>query len=183
MRAVVVLAILGLSSSAFAQAPGITAPLSYEPVSYPQPVVEEKSGAVAATLSLGATLGSFALLRSNPGLGVVGLLVGPSVGRWYNHEIGGIGIAARVLSAGLIFDGITALDEESDCDEPCSAPDHSSGERKLYLGLALWAGSTLYDFVEAGRGAERYNSRLRIAPTIVSTGRQSTMGLGVGLSF
>lgn len=180
MHVVTVIAVLGLSSPAFAQAPADPA--------------EPNSSAAAVAISVGATLGSLGLSASGSNLamlGVGGLVVGPSAGRWYNHEVGGIGIAARVVSGILIVRGLARMDTGG-CEQwytaaECAAveQDERDGARMLELGIGLWAAATLYDIIEAGRGAERYNREraLTVAPTLITSGGRQTTGVAVSLRF
>lgn len=174
--AVAVAALVGIASPALAQ-PG------------PEPEEPEidgpKSGGAAVALSLGATLATFAIAPSSPTLGMVGLIVAPSAGRWYNHEVGGIGMAARATGIVLALRGITQLDTggcegwytAAECD--AVEAQERRGERMLYAGIGIWVAATLYDFAEAGRGAQRYNRRVQVTPVVTP---QQT-GIAVAGSF
>ena len=186
---VLVVAALGIApADAHAQPPGQVEPY-VAPVAEPPPSADEKHGGTAVAISVMSTLGSFALVQANPGLGLAGFVLGPSFGRWYNHEIGGIGLLARVTSVYLVFKGVGQMDtggcEAWYTDAECAAVEDTQreGERMFYIGLGLWGAATLYDFIEAGRGSARYNRKLRIAPTVMPTGRGQATGIALTGQF
>jgi hypothetical protein len=147
----------------------------------PDPPLDEKDGGTAVMLSVLGTLGGVVAFRISPSAGIGALVLGPSVGRWYNHELGAGGAAVRLGAAALASSTLEWVDRE--CDEPDCYEQQRSQERRLYLCLGIMGVATIYDWAQSGLGAERYNEaqrRLHVAPTMVD---RNTVGLGVAFQW
>lgn len=167
-----------------------------------QPMLDElKSSGTALLWSVGTTVAGVAAIaaafdKESEGLLLVGAgltLIGPSAGHIYAGE-GSHALKASLLRAGgvLIFTlGAIAYDERyNDCYyDSCYYEENNDGETAMWIGGLIVVGSTLYDFYDAGRAANRYNDRKRKAmyqfsPTMMSTrGGGYTPGVGVTGSF
>ncbi len=169
-----------LSAEARGQSPGEAPPT-------------RRSRAIALLLSLGATAAGAAVTTvayatGSEELSVVGfggLLVGPSVGRWYAGNKTGIGLAARGVAGAVMLVAMVASDEEG-CDddhgEDCpDRPADGGWKPVFYSGAALWVGSSLYDIVRAPLDAGEFNRahELAVVPTAVPGGA----GLALSGSF
>jgi hypothetical protein len=175
MRAViVVVVVIATAVTSAAQTPGTP--------SVPDPTpFEEKDGGTAMILSVLGTLGGVVAYRASPSAGLAALVLGPSVGRWYNEELGVLGAGTRFGAALLALEELDTYDIE--CDEPSCFEIQRASKRRLYLYLTLMSAATLYDFVQASHGSDRYNlarRRLQIAPTVI--GRDAP-GLGVAFQW
>lgn len=198
MRKVVIAGavLAALSHPVFAQAPGEVPALTMPGANAKASAPEQKSPELAVAISIGATLGSFALAASGSDTGLaiggIGLILGPSTGQWYSGRIGGLGIASRAASVVLLGYGI-ALADTGGCeawytDAECSQvhTDETNGEYMIYAGLALWAGSTIFDFVMAHHAASNWNREhaVRVAPAVfAASGGQKTPGVALSLTF
>lgn len=106
--------------------------------------------------------------------GLAGAAITPSLGQFYAGEYVTIGMAARVVGAGLATYGLTHYTKITACDDAhvsgtmCKSID--SGAYPL-LGLAAIAfvGGMAYDVGDAGPAVQRWNQRhgFQIAPSIV----------------
>lgn len=115
--------------------------------------------------------------------GMTGTFIGPSIGHWYAGEVGTAGLLGRGLGAGLIGVGAAmSLNCLGSPDASCE-PDRA-GEVIAVAGIALYAGSTIYDIATAGRAAKRWNlAHVQVAPTLVGGAGHSTLGLGISGRF
>ncbi|HEY5922809.1 MAG TPA: hypothetical protein VIV11_14120 [Kofleriaceae bacterium] len=191
--------VLALSSSAAAQAPGDTAPLSPAPAS---PPAREKNPTTAMALSIGTTMAGFAVLAASEGeesavvIGIGGMYLGPSTGQWYAGRIGGIGLVSRAVSAYLIVRGVSQLDHgghdclgltDAECDvaEESWARESNHAEALIWTGVGLWVGSTIYDFVMAGRATDAWNRKhaVTLAPMAMRTSAGRAPGVTLQLTF
>ena len=200
MRSVLVAAFLvALTSPAFAQ-PGLTPPLAPSALSAPSATGETapptsaklasrdaKDPSIAVLLSLGVTTGGVITLLAaaddSEGLAWVGLgamYFGPSTGRWYAGESGGVGLGLRALGAATALIGVSQLlaseyscDFDYDCTAERERADRAGTRAALLLttGAGLWVGSTIADIVLAKRGVDRWNKRhaLSVAPTALTS--------------
>ena len=158
MRFLTLATIVMLSTSAFAQ------PSSAPPITYATSTVDEKSPVTGIAVSIGFTVASYtaAFQSDEEGWLLVAALLGPSPGRWYNHELGGIGIVTRVLGSYVLLNELG--------DDPEGTPT---------TGLVILAAGTIYDWIESGRGAERYNRerRMQLAPMVTPQAKGVAMSI------
>lgn len=180
MRAVIVIAILGLSAVAHAQ-PGLVTPtrVGYTPK---RDVPAYKDPDTAMWLAIGGSAvgigGIYLGAQMRDGdtpimlVGALISLVGPSAGDWWVR--GGArfsaGFGARLAGFAVMGVGFGhALDKA--CSADCDAPirDRQS-DTLIGIGAAIVGVGMLYDIVFAGPTAERHNSRLQLTPTIAANG-------------
>jgi hypothetical protein len=122
--------------------------------------------------------------------GLVGAAITPSLGHFYAGEYFTIGMAARVVGAGLATYGLTHYTRVTTCDDAhgagtmCKSID--SGAYPL-LGLAAIAfvGGMAYDVGDAGPAVRRWNEKhnLVIAPAIIPSASGPASGLSIAGSF
>lgn len=122
--------------------------------------------------------------------GLVGAAITPSLGQFYAGEYVTIGMAARVVGAGLATYGLTHYTKTTTCDDAhgagtmCTSLD--SGAYPL-LGLAAIAfvGGMAYDVGDAAPAVKRWNDRhnVTVAPTIIPSASGPTSGLSIAGSF
>jgi len=193
--------ILLASSTAFAQAPGDTAPAPmFASASAPEPgrliQTSEKDPTTAVLLSLGTTLAGVAIIgaaadenESLTMLGVGALFFGPSTGHWYAGRYGGYGMAARAASAGLMVYGLMSM-FEAHCDLGCNdnGQQHDAerrGATAMVVGAIGWVGATVYDIVTAPEAVRDYNRahQMTIAPTVIPSGGAYLPGVAVSARF
>lgn len=189
--------VTALAAPASAQ-PALT-PL-VEPASAPrEPLAtpaDAKSPTTAILLSLGGTAGSLALMVAGANssganadslvtVGLLSTLVTPSLGHWYaGHYLTG-GMAMRAGGGVLVIAGLAqALGSSLDSENSGSGDNGDSGAAMFLVGAGLYVGGALYDIATAPSAAERWNTtHLQLAPTMVSSGTHTTVGLGLGGSF
>lgn len=188
MRSLAVLIVVALSTPALAQAPGETVPLSS-----PATPAEDKSPDTAVLLSVGVTgaglLTTISGAKSSGTLALVGIgamYFGPSVGRWYagSDGIGSLGLRAVGGASALL--GVALLIGSGEC-EGVDCPNHDALYGTMFFGgLGLWAGTSIYDIVMAGRDANRWNREryaLQLRPTTVSMAGHHGVGLALAGHF
>ena len=192
MRHLAVVAVLALASPAFAQAPGEVAPQGV--------AQKQKDPAIAVGLSLGVPLAGFVTIMASGSeggalLGVGAMYLGPATGHWYAGQIGGYGLTARAIAAVSIVHGFSLLDQQGlDClglsDSECAAAEArwddeaDRGALFFYGGLALWAGSTIYDAVAARSATQRWNrERAVLTPSVISVAGARVPALTLSGSF
>lgn len=122
--------------------------------------------------------------------GLVGAAITPTLGQFYAGEYVTIGMAARVVGAGLATYGLTHYSRTTACDDAhgagtmCKSLD--SGAYPL-LGLAAIAfvGGMAYDVGDAAPAVKRWNDRhgVTVAPTIIPSASGPTSGLAIAGSF
>jgi hypothetical protein len=186
MRGLVCLAVLAIASPALAQAPGEVAPL-------PEPAhVDAKDPNSAVLLSLGVTTAGIVTIaaagkaNSGPGmlLGLAGVYLGPSTGRWYAGQTGGGSLALRALGGVAMVYGLALVLSQEDCDYECTSSSGNTGAVLLFGGLALWGGTTIYDIVMAKRDTDQWNAtHLHLTPTVMSMAGHNGMGLSLATRF
>lgn len=183
LAALAAVATLAVGTSAHAQ-PALT---PAQPRSAPVDA-DRKDPTTATLLSLGGTAASVGLFlvgvdREDEGLVTAGLLtslVTPSLGHWYAGDYFTPGLGLRLGGATLVMAGVASA--IGSIDNENSSGDQ--GATMFVLGAGLYVGGTLYDLATAGRAAESWNTaHLQFAPTMVSSGAHTTVGLGLGGSF
>jgi len=159
------------------------------------PATSSKSPAIALAWSLGLTAAGSALLFGGiarddfdgPTIGIPVLLVGPSIGRWYDD-----GHDYRTFP-GLLIRGATGImtilvfANRPHCTDDCTPEEaknfYLEGQTKTVIyGLgAIFFTSAIYDVVRAPLDARDFNRAhgLALAPTAVPGGA----GLAVGGQF
>lgn len=200
MRSVLVFAFLLVSSLAYAQAPGMTAPVEAAPPQ-PQQNIEKKDPSTAVLLSLGIPVaGAITLGASDTDggrmLGLAAIYFGPSTGQWYAGQVGGLGLGLRALGGvSMVYGLVKMLESEYDCDfdydGSCQAEyerhqhDGQVGGVLMLTGAGLWVGSSIYDIVLAKRAAESWNARhsVSLTPGLVGTTGRKAPGLFVSAQF
>ncbi len=177
------LAALAVAATALAT----SAPAHAEPASASE--IDGKSASSALLLSLGGTAASAGLYlvgvqREDPKFLVVGGLSGvlaPSFGHWYAGSYLTPGLGMRLGGAALVGLGFSMSFSYPDEDHSTKA---KVGEAIGIAGIGLVAGGVIYDIATAGRAAKRWNAKhLQVAPSVVSSGTQTTLGLGVSGAF
>jgi hypothetical protein len=165
--------------------PSLQQPIPQQPTSQ-QPTENEKSRAIAVSLSLGVTAAGVGLLvAGDDGLKLVGLtamFVGPSAGRWYAGDSSLIGY--RALGVGIAVLGVLAIVNtgcEDEIDVDCSDA-YRPGELLMLAGAGVWVGSSVADIVLADRSARRFNERHAISIAPVRFGTAEGRATGVGIS-
>jgi hypothetical protein len=132
----------------------------------------------AVALSLGGTLGAWAtmglgLVAQNGGiavLGVLGTLVGPTMGHWYGGAILTRGMGLRVVGAAAMFYGVITLFCEFDCND--------RGEYALIGGFLVYVGATIDDIVTAPFRVRERNRRFEIGLAPMVTDHSAGLALG-----
>src|SRR5687767_816403 len=169
MKRLAVLAVtVGFSTAAFAGPPSRTQPSGLPPsetlpISYntttTTTTADDKSGATAVALSVGGLVGGFLIGMGTQNLGAatLGVMVGPSLGRWYNHEVGALGIVARTTGVVLVLNNFGTLEDSCEgwySEEDCAAVERKQAraEKMILVGLGLMAVGSLYDFIQSGLG-------------------------------
>jgi hypothetical protein len=122
--------------------------------------------------------------------GLAGAAITPSLGHFYAGEYVTIGMAARVVGAGLATYGLVHYSRTTTCDDAhgagtmCKSLD--SGAYPL-LGLAAIAfvGGMAYDVGDAGPAVQRWNERhgFTIAPALIPSASGPTSGLSIAGTF
>lgn len=137
----------------------------------------KKTPATAVFLSVSVPLLGAAAIGASGGsggailFGVSALFLGPSTGRWYAGEGGGLTLGVRavgVLGLGAASVGMYGI-SESDCranDQPCHSP---VPFQALAIGSAtLIVGTWVYDVVQAKRATDRWNANhVTLTPGLV----------------
>lgn len=154
-----------------------------------------KSPQTALLLSLGGTAGSVALMvagaaSNSPSgdslmtAGLLSSLITPSLGHWYaGHYLTG-GMAMRGGGGVLVIAGVAQALGAEFASDGGDGSNGDSGATMLLVGAGLYVGGTIYDIATAPAAAERWNEKhLALAPTLVSSGTHTTVGLGLGGSF
>jgi hypothetical protein len=167
MRSLLVLAIVGIAGTAYAQAPS--------EVSEPVPHFEAKSTTSAYLITFASMFGPLAisavvvnersggekLTTFDKGLGAfafAGVLLGPSAGHWYVGEGVTTGLALR-LTGTAIFAGVAIGDPQMNHLGVWIAGGMT--------GLVLFEAGAAWDLITLRRSVSRYNKRqldLQLAP-------------------
>ncbi len=192
-----VLATLAVLVPATAAAqPMLQAPAPLEPA--PPAPTDGKSPAMAVALSLGVTGAGFAALAmtddmnnsdASSALAVAGVTLivgGPSAGHIYAGESHHALATTALRAAGLGVGAVAAVSMIDFCWDECPEEDHTGAGIALALGLGVYAGATLYDFIDAAGAARRANRRassVRLAPTALASQRGIVPGMVLGGSF
>lgn len=176
--------------------PSTVAPLPPAPRGEP---VARKEPATAAALAIGLTVGGYALVslagtvedRSEDGavaLALVGFslaTIGPSTGHFYAGETGrGVG-SIGVRMGGIAAMGLGATMLCILCDDEESDRSADRGVALILLGMGVYAGATIYDFIDAPRAARRTNRRRAVVatPTVLRGPDGAAPGFVVGGAF
>ena len=169
-----------------------------QPPQQPMLDLQLKSSGTALLWAVGTTVAGIAMIgaafdEESEGLLLLGAgltLVGPSAGHIYAGE-GGHALKASLLRAGgLLVFTLGAVEYDSyECYDAYYCEEDNDGEAAMWIGGLIVVGSTLYDFYDAGRAANRYNERKRrnayqFSPTMMSkAGGGFTPGVGVSGAF
>jgi hypothetical protein len=149
-----------------------------------QPAVSgsPRNPTTAALLSVGATIGSWAMFygglredsdgsRQIAMIGLLGTWLGPNLGHWYQGTLVTRGTGLRLLG------GLTTFYSVIRCIEGCT-----DGHELIALGgFALYVAATIDDLVDAPRRADRHNEQLKLGLSPIVTSRSA--GLALGGSF
>ncbi len=165
----------------------------HEPVAT---AADAKSPTTAVLLSLGGTAGSVALMVAGANssgsnadslitVGLLSTLITPSLGHWYAGHYLTAGMAMRAGGGVLVIAGVAqALGSEFSSESSDGGDSGDAGATMFLLGAGLYLGGALYDIATAPSAAEHWNDKhLQLAPTMVSSGTHTTVGLGLGGSF
>jgi len=152
------------------------------------PVPDERSGTTALALSGAGTALPVLLIATHevqPGslrdgiltAGVIGLVLGPSVGHWYAAEGFDLGLGLRL--GGVVVGLLGVSSARSNCTQP---PTNECGIGEsafavLAAGSLIGAGA-IYDVATAPRAAHRYNREHAITVTPMPL----RAGYGIGLA-
>jgi hypothetical protein len=186
--AVVVGLLLASATGASAQAPGLTPPSPTEVV------VRDAKSAEAATLLTGLGIGVPALMFTvgmttdvdEGGFAALGLTLGwitPAAGHWYSRHAGTYGILARLGGVSLFFAGLEEIDDAKKCErgievtDGCDGVSRGVGRGMAGVGVTLYVGSLVYDFVSSRREVHEYNRRRRMLLTPVVTADSTGLAL------
>ncbi|MBK7533904.1 MAG: hypothetical protein IPI49_00755 [Myxococcales bacterium] len=110
----------------------------------------------------------------SPGLAVSGLAaftLAPSLGHWYAGRYMTFGMGLRLAGAGITFLALSSIGDDAPPPQ-VFAP-----------GLVLMGAGALLDIAMAGSAARDYNTRFRLAPTVLHDGRGPLPGLAAAASF
>jgi hypothetical protein len=142
----------------------------------------DKSEATALLLSLGSTsLGWAAAFGGVDGddaevegtIAVTGLLLGPSVGRWYAGTALTGGLALRAGGAALMLTGFCPKE-----------PECTNHDGLTHAGLAVFVLGTVWDIVQAPRDARARNRRgLDLTPMVLAVPSGVAPGLGLSTTW
>jgi hypothetical protein len=191
--------VLALAGSASAQ-PGMTDPEEPPPAPAPRPAPSggELSESTALALSVGGTIGSWALvigaakIEGSDGdtasmlgtAGALGVMFGPSFGHWYAGKFATRGLGLRALGIATAFAGamvafsqcpLFAEDEEGGCDD-------TGGAMIALAGVGLFIAGTIDDIATAPGRVRKRNARLAglaVAPVVT----QHSAGFALGGRF
>lgn len=151
-----------------------------------------KDPTTATMTSIGATLVPVvvgaAIVKGQDVAGSVligaGLLLGPSAGHWYAGETGGVGLAIRGAAVGAM---VLVANDAAGCyigDGGEEGKNCKLAQTVFMVGLGVFAGGVIYDWVTAGDSARRANTRtIAIAPTVISGPRSTGTGLAFAAKF
>jgi hypothetical protein len=190
--------VLALAGPAFAQ-PGMTEPApAPAPMPPPAPTGGELSESAALGLSIGGTVGSWALLigaahysKDGEGAGVlgtfgaIGVMVGPSFGHWYAGKYVTRGLGLRALGIATVVAGAMfvvsqcPLFAESENGDGC---DDTGGAMIALVGAGLFVAGTIDDIATAPGRVRKHNARLSglaVAPVLT----QHSAGFALGGRF
>ena len=146
-----------------------------------QPAVSgsPRNPTTAALLSVGATIGSWAMFYAglrqdgdNSGqlamIGLLGTWLGPNLGHWYQGTPVTRGTGIRLIA------GLTTFYSVVHCIEGCS------DEYPLIAlgGFAVYVAATIDDLFDAPRRATRHNEKLKLGLTPMVTPRSAGIALG-----
>src|SRR4051812_33236277 len=153
--------------------PSLT-PVIQAPPPPPPPSGSEKSATTAVLLSLGMTVGGFAVAEVGannqiPTLSTVGsimFMVGPTTGHIYAGHTWNGGLAARLIGVGAGFIGLLLI---VPCIEGCSDGNGTAGAVFLVGGALTYAGGGIYEIATAGEAAHRYNREHGFEAAVVPT--------------
>ncbi len=179
-------------------APPDTAPAGARP---PQPKrwaegPDPKSPRTALALSLGVTLGGWVLVAATGdilpaagAIGVVAMLVGPTVGHAYAGKTWNTGLKMRLAGIGVIGVAAFAAGGAVASSRSCSIySDCSSSDRPLIMVAVLAGGGallslvgTVYEITTAQKAARRYNASHRVPLKLTGGPLRMRDGFGFGV--
>lgn len=211
MKALVAALVLVIVARTASAQPGATEPIppgAMEPPPVyaqqpPQQQRPQKSESTALWLSLGGTLGSYALLftpalfansNGNNGarelagslasVGLVGTVIAPTFGHWYGGKgftrgfglrLGSIGVA--LLGAVVALSGCSLSFGHDDYEEDDNCGEGAAIGVALLIGAGgMWVGGTVDDIVQAPRRVRR-NNAAQYALTPLISGDQAGLAL------
>jgi hypothetical protein len=162
-----------------------------------------KSPATATAWAVGTTLAGAGLFLAGGALvdhdedaagaamatGLVVGAVGPSAGHLYAGEVGHALLSTTARAAGgvMMVTGVFMADPIDLCFGPADSCPEEEGDDTGWLiaaaGVALVAGTTVYDLVDAPRAARRANRRAAARAVVVPTAVRAADGLAPGMAF
>lgn len=191
MRTVLVAIALAVAATEAAAQPS-QSPLNTPALEVPPVSGSVKSPSTALALSLGGTIGTFALLGIGgaaengvmSSIGSVGIWVAPSFGHWYAGRGWTTGLKYRIGGAGAIAGGLmwTAID----CIGSGCESDFHPGMLLAIGGGVAFFGGIVHDIATAPRAAREHNARLegRVRDvTVRPTFGSGRAGLALGGRF
>ena len=142
--------------------------------------------APAAMVTLGLTTdideGGFAAMGFTLGW------ITPAAGHWYAGRVGTYGMLGRMGGVVFFMTGVEEISDAKKCargievTDGCDGVSRGAGRAFIGLGLSLYAGSLIYDFVTSRREVHQYNRRhtlLQVAPIVT----HGSTGFAVGGAF
>lgn len=173
----------------------------------PLPLQPERSESTALWLSLGGTLGSYALIfggsaiaaqsrndatsrlaGSAASVGLVGTLLAPSFGHWYGGKgftrgfglrLGGIGVGIVAIAVALSGCTLFYGGHDDGADEACGRGEPAGAVLGI-AALGMWIGGTVDDIVQAPRRVRRRNAAQFVVTPLL---QRDSAGLALAGAF
>jgi hypothetical protein len=186
MRSLICVVVAALSAPVFAQAPGKVPRRTSPAPEWKEPGTAMLISAGVPLLGVAVAIGGAANGSGSVALvGVGAMALGPSLGRWYAGSAGAGSLALRTASGFAVAYGFVLIVRAGDCEGICNDTHESLGTALFLGGLGVWAGTTIYDVVMAGREADEWNSRhaIRLQPATISMAGHQAVGLALGGRF
>jgi len=166
-----------------------------------QPLPPDRDENTALWLSLGGTLGSYALIFGGAAIaqevpaagalasvGLVGTLVAPTFGHWYGGKGFTRGFALRIGAVGLGFTALVvafsgcsiSFGHDDQEEDPNCGQGETAGALLGLTALGLWIGGTVDDIIQAPKRVRRRNAaRFAVTPLM----RDDRVGLALVGAF
>lgn len=152
----------------------------------------DKSPAAATTISVGATIVPFVagvmINKRDTTVGPLLMLgagvIGPSAGHLYAGRMSWVGVGLR--AGGLGASALVLAGNDGCLIGEDDGPRCSQARYLFWGGLAVFTGGVIYDWMTSGDSARRANRResaLQIAPTVIAGPRTHGAGLGLRARF
>ena len=184
---VVAVTVVANLAVAHAQAPGEHAP--------PTEITLHKKDPNKATLLTGLGIAVPAALLTlgvtsdidEGGVAGMGFALGwflPAAGHWYAGRIGTYGMLGRMGGVVFFMAGVSEIDDAKKCargievTDGCDGVSRGVGRAAIGLGVSLYVGSLVYDFVSSRREVREYNSHHKIQVMPLITGSSTGFALG-----